>query len=547
MRTGLPATAAMILLCLCLTGMVNSWTDSGRGYSATLIDNVALRLSRGEQTGFVDLLRDQRPNGAWRVLLHDRDGGLVASWPRPLPSSWGLLAAPLEHVRGVLTDVLTRSRHWSVDDGGQQLGELTVYQLRGLLGLPAAGWLYLLTSMLALGALLGLAQQSRVSSATSVRIAPQVNDKPSTFERLGLRLGEGLSGLELGLLMTNADGQVVYMNGAAQRLTGWALKDARQLPVLSVLRPDTSDAAMPAPDSWFGDQRGSARHEWQLAGRSGKGVWVDVQRLPLERHNGQPGVILLVLRDIARERQRINSLQREAQLASRTLDFIADGVAVCDRFGRIRWGNVPLQRMFDYAADELNGMTLAKLLPVPFLNEPDIGLQQYVEGRDDQPPAVVGWRKDASTVPVDLQVRELFDDSYAYLLLMRSRSERQERDNLVLRLTHLQKHGGVAWLEIDSDTLYINDSNELARTWLGQDRERLRRMTLMHLLPVAQRKQLEVELKALREGRSERLDYDMQWRDRSGVTRAVRLSLLYSAEEEPPRLLAWATLRFSPD
>lgn len=546
MRTGLPATAVMILLCLCLVGVVNSWVDSGPSYSASLIDNVSLRLSRGDQTGFVDLLRDQRPDGAWRVLLHDRDGGLVASWPRPLPASWGLLAAPAERLRAVFTNALTRANRRTIDNGGQLLGELTVYQLRGLLGLPAAGWLYLLTSMLALSALLALAQQSKTPSK-NVRIAPQVSDKASTFERLGLRLGEGLSGLELGLLMTNAEGQVAYMNGAAQRLTGWTLKDARQLPVLSVLRPDTADAAMPAPDSWFSDQRGPARHEWQLAGRHGKGVWVDVQRLPLQRHNGQPGIVLLILRDIARERQRINSLQREAQLASRTLDFIADGVAVCDRFGRIRWGNLPLQRMFDYAADELNGMTLAKLLPVPFLNEPDIGLQQYVEGCDDKPPVVVGWRKDASTVPVDLQVRKLFDDNYAYLLLMRSRSERQERENLVLRFTHLQKHGGVAWLQIDPDTLYINDANELARTWLGQDQQRLRRMTVMHLLPMSQRKELEAGLKALREGRSMRLEYDMQWRDRSGVTRALRLYLLYSAAEEPPRLLAWASQRFSPD
>ena len=546
MRTGLPATAAMILLCLCLVGMVNSWSESGSGYSASLIDNVTLRLSRGDQAGFVDLLRDQRPNGAWRVLLHDRDGGLMASWPRPLPASWGLFAKPAEHLRAVLTDVLTQPKRLALNEGGQRLGEITIFQLRGLLGLPAAGWLYLFTSILALGALLGLARQSR-ASATGVRIAPQVNDKRSTFERVGLRLGEGLSGLELGLLMTNADGQVVYMNGAAQRLTGWTLKDARQLPVLSVLRPDTSDAAMPAPESWFCDQRGPARHEWHLAGRHGKGLWAAVQRLPLERHNGQPGVVLLVLRDIAQERQRINSLQREAQLASRTLDFIADGVAVCDRFGRIRWGNLPLQQMFDYAAEELNGMTLAKLLPVPFLNEPDMGLQQFVEGSEAQPPAVVGWRKDATTVPVDLQVRELFDDNYAYLLLMRSRSERQQRDNLVLRYDHLQKHGGVAWLEVDPDTLYINDANALACAWLGQDSERLRRMTLMHLLPVGRRKELEAGLKDLREGRCMRLEYDMQWRDRSGATRAVRLSLLYSSEEEPPRLLAWASLRLSPD
>lgn len=546
MRTGLPVAAAMILLCLCLVGLVRSWSDTDVRDSQALLDSVALRLARGEHSGYVDLLHEQRPGGAWRVQLRDRDGRLVASWPRPLASTWGLLGPPLEQLRDGVTDALTQPSRRLVRQGDNVLGELTLYKMRGLWGLPAAGWLYLLTSLLALAALFSLARGAR-SPQQVTRIAPSLRERPGTVERIGLRLGEALGELDLGLLMLNAQGQVVYMNPAAQSLTGWSMGDARHLPVLSVLRPDNTDAAMPTSDSWFSDTRAAARHEWQLAGRHGRSTWVEVQRLPLARRAGQAGAMLLVLRDIARDRQQFNSLQREAQLASRTLDFIRDGVAVSDRFGRIRWGNQPLRDMFGYAEDELNGMTLAKLLPVPFLNEPDVSLQQYLEGQDEHPPQVVGWRKDASTVPVDLMVRELFDDSYAYLLLIRSRSERLERDNLALRLHYLREHGGSAWLEIDPDTLYINEANALACAWVGHDEDRLRRMTLMHLLPVAHRDDLEAGIKALREGDIVRLERDMLWRDTAGTSRAVRLRLFYSADEEPPVLLAVVSERVSPD
>lgn len=546
MRTGLPVAAAMILLCLCLAGVVRSWSDAGVRDTQALLESVTVRLARGDRTGYVDLLRDQRPALSWRVQLRDRDGRLIASWPRPLAHSWGMLSPALEQARDRLTDVLTQSRRWTVYHDGSALGELTVYQLRGLLGLPAAGWLYLLTSLLALAALLSLTQRAQTAKPAA-RIAPRLRETPGTVERLSLRLGEALGGLDLGVLMLNGQGQVVYMNTVAQRMTGWSMADARHLPALSVLRPDNSDAAMPMPESWFSDDRGAARQEWLLAGRHGQGSWMEVQRLPFKRRGGQAGASLLVLRDIARQRQQINSLQREAQLASRTLDFIRDGVAVSDRFGRLRWGNQPLCQMFGYAADELNGMTLAKLLPVPFLNDPEVSLQQYLEGQDGHPPAVVGWRKDASTVAVDLLVRELFDDNYAYLLLIRSRRERLERDNLALRLHYLREHGGSAWLEIDPDTFYINEANAQACAWVGHDLERLRRMTLMHLLPLSHREDLEAGIKALREGHIVRLERDLLWRDTAGVTRAVRLRLFYSADEEPPVLLAVVSERVSPD
>ena len=546
MRTALPVAAAMLLLCLCLAGVVRSWADSGTRDTQALLESVTPRLARGDQTGYVDLLRDRRPTMAWRVQLHDRDGRLVATWPRPLSHSWGFLSPPLEQARDALTDLLTQPRRSLVRGEANMLGELTIYQLRGLWGLPVAGWLYVLASLLALAALISLARSRRLDAPVT-RIAPSLRERPGTVERLGLRLGEALNGLDLGVLMLNAQGQVVYMNPAAQRMTGWAWADARNLPALSVLRPDNTDKALPVSESWFADARGPARQEWRLAGRHADGVWVEVQRLPVARRSGEPGAMLLLLRDIARERQQFNSLQREAQLASRTLDFIHDGVAVSDRFGRIRWGNQPLRDMFGYAADELTGMTVAKLLPVPFLNEPDVSLQQYVEGREEHPPAVVGWRKDASTVPVDLQVRELFDDSYAYLLLIRSRSERLERDNLALRLHYLREHGGSAWLEIDPDTLYINQANAQACAWVGHDLVRLRRMTLMHLLPVAHREDLEAGIKALRDGHIVRLERDVVWRDTAGTARAVRLRLFYSADEEPPVLLAVVSERISPD
>src|SRR3546814_19265589 len=71
--------------------------------------------------------------------------------------------------------------------------------------------------------------------------------------------------------------------------------------------------------------------------------------------------------------------------------------------------------MFGYTDDELHGFTVAKLMPVPFLNAPGVRLADYLAGADRGEvalPRVVGWRRDAKTFPVELWVQTLnFDQS----------------------------------------------------------------------------------------------------------------------------------------
>ena len=65
-------------------------------------------------------------------------------------------------------------------------------------------------------------------------------------------------------------------------------------------------------------------------------------------------------------------------------------------------------------------MVVTKLLPVPFLKQLAVGLADYLPPQAPDLPEVVGWRRDASTVALQLQVRRLDEGPEQQLLLLLS-------------------------------------------------------------------------------------------------------------------------------
>jgi PAS domain S-box-containing protein len=92
------------------------------------------------------------------------------------------------------------------------------------------------------------------------------------------------------------------------------------------------------------------------------------------------------------------------------IDTAVNGVILIDSRGNIRMLNPACERMFGYAADEVIGQNVKKLMPSPFHEEHDAYLSNYQRtgerksigiGRE-----VVGQRKDGSTFPMELSVGE---------------------------------------------------------------------------------------------------------------------------------------------
>lgn len=189
----------------------------------------------------------------------------------------------------------------------------------------------------------------------------------------------------------------------------------------------------------------------------------------------------------------------------------------------------------------MEGGTLTKLMPVPFLNTPGVRLDDFVNPNPSL-PRVVGWRRDASTFPVDLRVRPLeIDGERLRMVSVRDISDRLRRDNLAHRLERLLDHALEEVYVFDAQTLLFESVNRGARRNLGYSHDQLSRMTPLALAPDLLPETFQAHLNALRGGQMETVTYRCVHQRADGSGYPVEIRLDYSSAESPPVFLMLAT------
>jgi two-component system sensor kinase FixL len=130
---------------------------------------------------------------------------------------------------------------------------------------------------------------------------------------------------------------------------------------------------------------------------------------------------------------------REAHLRS-ILQTIPDAMIVIDEAGLVQSFSAAAQRMFGYAAEEIIGRNVKKLMPSSYRENHDGYLERYRQTGERRiigiGRIVVGERKDGSTFPMELAVGEMRSGEQRYFTgFVRDLSQRQETE---ARLQELQ-------------------------------------------------------------------------------------------------------------
>lgn len=495
-------------------------------------------LASGQSRGYQALLQRKRPQGTLFVALSDREGHNLAVWPPPLSAAhWSILSGPLQAGRQSLIELLGREQRVALVYQGESVGQLQLYRVQGLLSLNLPAWLFLICLSLAASGLWGLRRSQRDSTLT--RLQPSHTTAPAQATWL-LSLGQSMDEAKLGLLQIDGQERVQFINRQAQQLSGWAAVEARGLPLGSVLRPQSDGPDKALLDLLPPTSTGQRAH-FTLRGRDNTSVPLEVSRLPLL--DAAVDGNLLLLRDIRNEQEQLASLRQDARLAAATLDLMNDGLAITDRYGRITRANRKLQQLSGYSAQELQGMTVAKLMPVPFLNDASVQLSHYLPDQAGHKPPVVAWRKDASTFAVDLQVQALAAAEQGYLLLLGDKAQQQRSRMLAGRLSVLLQHMPVSMLLVDAQTGYCNGASPQALQLLGYARDQLQRMSLSHLLPDWADGDWQRQVEALKASPTNAVGSAVRVRLADGRQIHAQLRLALSQDEEPPVLLVF----ISPD
>jgi diguanylate cyclase (GGDEF)-like protein/PAS domain S-box-containing protein len=364
------------------------------------------------------------------------------------------------------------------------------------------------------------------------------------LEAVRSRIGLALDGLRFGIILVGRDGRVRFLNASAERLTGWQQGDAEGRLVYSVfhvLSDDGVPEVTPA-EHCLREGRDILPRERQLRSRQGEVRPVEMMACLVRDGEGVTEGAALLFRDMSTLTRQQDELRRQARLSQGVVDHLEEGLLTTDPAGVVRFANARAQRMFGYSREEMEGVTITKLMPVPFLNTPGVRISDYIGARVHAGlPKVVGWRKDATTFPAELWVQAMnVDGSSGLVIIVRDISERLRGENLASRLGRLLDSAMEEIYIFDAQTLLFLEANQGAQRNLGYRAEQLLGMTPLEISEDLDAAVFQSYLARLRSGDSGHLSYRCRHRRADGSSYPVEVRLNYSREEEPPVFMAIA-------
>lgn len=507
-------------------------------------------------------LQTARTQGLRRLQLHDSDGNLLLSLGVYDQWRWsGLLGRAMENLVYALSSADGSSaiydaqhRHVGRADFDFAPAEVRVAQARAVLQLRWTGAALILLALLAAPLLWWWLPRLRGAPAWVQRANPQPQpdrglDLQAVLRQFRERAGNMLDAMHYALVSADADGRVIYLNKTAEALCGWALPAAGKRMIYSVFHT-VSEHEAPMPTALeLALQNGAdvpMQRGW-LRSRHGKRQPIEMMASLIRSPEGAISGVVMMMREISAQLAEVDGLKREARLSKAIVDHLEEGVLITDPAGVVRFANSRAETLFGYSRAELQGFTVTKLMPVPFLNTPSLRITDYVvppgtAARDErQLPAVVGWRKDATTFPVELWVQTLQDEQGQSLVLMvRDISERLHGEKLAMRLGRLLDAAVEEVYIFDAQSLQLLEVNRSARRNLGFHAEVIARMTPLDLAEDLDEPVFRSYLQQLSSGARDNVVFRCRHRRADGGSYPVEVRLNYSREEEPAVFMAMA-------
>jgi len=177
------------------------------------------------------------------------------------------------------------------------------------------------------------------------------------------RLYTTLTSIGDGVIATDAQGCVTFMNSVAERLTGWPLADAIGQPLSGVFRI-LNEMTRQTEESPFERVRKTeqivtlSNHTILLA-RDGREIAIDDSGAPIMNASGELTGVILTFRDITDRR----AAEEARRLLASIVDSSQDSIISRDLDGIITSWNKGAEKLYGYAAGEVLNKSIAVLLP----------------------------------------------------------------------------------------------------------------------------------------------------------------------------------------
>ena len=513
--------------------------------------------SRVEQA--LDALLAQTDYGFRYLAVRDLDGSVLAARGRyeSLNRSSALTPALRRWLRATLYTVFGEAGLLTLRDGDRTVGSLEyaigstsarLVRDEAVDRLRTTGWIAGTLALL-FGAATLLMLRAVLAGVAAPPARPLPGGRSAGQSAPTLPQGAGddplpaaFDALKLAVLDIDAELRVRLINDTAATLSGWSRQDALGQLVYTVFhaRDDTGAPIISPAERCVREGSEQLPRELRLRprGGSGKDAVVEARAVPLTGINGGAR---MVFQDVTSRIASRDQLRAQARMAEGVIDHLLEAVLTTDPAGVVKSANARALRMFGYSGDEMQRMTVARLLPVPFMNTPGLKLTDYMPGGQTRMPKLAGWRKDATTFPAELVVEPMKSGTEERLVvIIRDITEQMRSQSLAQRLGRLLDSASEEVYIFDAQSLYLTEVNKGARRNLGLKADQLARMSLASIATDLEPAVLQSYLARLRGGDAEHITYKATHKRSDGTTYPVEVRLSFSRDEEPPVFMAIA-------
>jgi PAS domain S-box-containing protein len=351
-----------------------------------------------------------------------------------------------------------------------------------------------------------------LQNAEAILLARQRVERELAAERERLRIT--LASIGDAVVSTDAQGRVTYLNGVAERLTGWAQAEAVGRPLGEVVqlvdeltREPIDDPALQALRE--GAVVGLPSHSVLIA-RDGTELPIEDSAAPMLDESGSPVGAVVVFRNVTERRRAEEAQARLAAIVESSHDAIVsktlDGVI-------LTW-NQGAEWLFGYTAEEAVGRPVTLIIPPERLDEERVILDRLKRGERLEHYETVRVAKDGRRIDLSLTVSPIRDlegriigaskvardvTEQKKVLAALEEADRSKGDFLALLAHELRNPLAPLCTGLEVIRLASGDPDTMAKSWAMMNRQLSHMVRLIDdLLDVARIGRAKLELRRSR-------------------------------------------------
>ena len=222
-------------------------------------------------------------------------------------------------------------------------------------------------------------------------------------------LATTLASIGDGVIVTDNQSRVSFLNPEAERLTGWTSANAEGRPLSVVFRIVNERTRRVTENPVekalrLGTIVGLANHTMLLR-EDGTEFLIDDSAAPIRNKDGSLFGVVLVFRDVTEQRRLYEAREQLAAI----VEYSGEAIATKNVDGIIQTWNRSAEQLFGYSADEIIGKPVTILIPANRLSEEDEILSRLRRGVPAERVETIRLKKDGTPIPVSLTVSPIKD------------------------------------------------------------------------------------------------------------------------------------------